>query len=121
MGKKKKNDWDLVPQQIKWAQEHVASLNRHKEIMSGKGAGDLTGMSKAQQTMWFKFGQSLTSDNYKRSRAGFTGPMSNEQYDKYVRKGIAAEIAGMHYAVTPQSSGEYVNRQAQKKKKKRIV
>ena len=123
MAKKKKNGWDLVASQIKGAQENVARLNRHKEIMSGKGHGDLTGMSKADQTMWFNLGIAGTSDRYKRSAAGHKGRMSDQTYDNYVRKGIAREYAGRFAEATMRGSesGAYANYLAQRKKKKRIV
>jgi len=119
MAKKKKNGWELVAQQIKQSQNEVARLNKHKEIMSGKGEGDLTGMSKAEQTMWFKLGQRMTSDDYKRrSKAR---PISDREYDNYVRKGIAQEYAGRWDTLSRHTSGGYANYMAQRKKKKRIV
>jgi len=123
MAKKKKDGWDLVASQIKSAQQNVARLNRHKEIMAGRDVGNLTGMSKAEQTMWFNLGMRMTSDRYKRSAAGHKGRMSDATYDNYVRKGIAQEYAGRwgEYTMRGPISGAYANYMAQKKKKKRIV
>ena len=114
--------YEYVAEQIEDAQRHVRRLDMHQEIMSGKGLGDLTGMSKARQTMWFNLGKSLTSDKYKKSQAGFTGSMSNQEYDKYVRKGISAEYTGrgMSYSNIVARAGYGINEAAQKKKKKRI-
>lgn len=108
--------YEYIAGQIKDAKYHVKRLNMYNDIMSGKGHGDLSNMSKATQKMWHNIGQKTTS------YISGTGEESDQKYDKTVRAGIAAEYSGIgtKYAMVIPSDGYIANQQAQKKKKKRI-
>ena len=92
--------YEYVAEQIKDAQRHVKRLDMHADIMAGKGPGDLSLWSKRQQGFFFDLGfNRLTSSNYKKTKSGHAGFMSDEEYDRYVRKGIAAEYTSLPLTV----------------------
>ena len=85
--------FEFVAEQIEHAGHAVKRLERHMDIMSGKGEGDLTNMSKARQNMWFNYGYNyLTSGKLKEQMPSYS--LSDKQYDRFVRKGISAEFVG---------------------------
>lgn len=109
--------YEYVAEQIKDAKYHVKRLNMYTDIMSGKGEGDLSNMSKATQKMWHSLGQRT------RGYIWGTDEESDQKYDKTVRAGIAAEYTGLgtKFSTMLGSYGYRVNQEAQKKKKKRIL
>lgn len=115
--------FEFVAEQVEHAGHAVKRLNRYMNIMQGKGFGDLTNMSKARQNMWFKYGYDyLTSDALKKQMPASS--LSDTQYDKFVRKGIATEFfggsPGKFFLDEKTSYGRERIAQAKAKKQKRI-